>query len=92
MFESVPQSHSHIHDNYGWPQSLDHEMGKIRCIWADATGTDRQKGGLQSSEFAVLFSLCSIVGTPANRLGAFECFRRSPQVLGRRVSRLSLDH
>ena len=26
---------------YGWPQSLDHGMGKIRCIQMDAAGSDQ---------------------------------------------------
>ena len=26
---------------YGWPQSLDHEKGKIRCIQTDAAGSDQ---------------------------------------------------
>ena len=29
------------HANYGWPQSLDHEMGKIRCIQANAAAGTR---------------------------------------------------
>ena len=28
---------------YGEPQSLDHEVGKIKCIWANAAGPDRQR-------------------------------------------------
>ncbi len=26
---------------YGWPQSLDHEMGEIRCIQTDAAGFEQ---------------------------------------------------
>ena len=28
-------------NQYGWPQFLDHETGKIRCIQTDADGSDQ---------------------------------------------------
>lgn len=27
-----------IQEKYGWPQGLDHEMGKMWCFQAEATG------------------------------------------------------
>ena len=28
-------------EDYGWPQSLDHEMGKIRCVQTAVAGADQ---------------------------------------------------
>lgn len=39
MLRDLPSTLAFLLEGYGWPQSLGHEMGQVRCIDAESVGS-----------------------------------------------------